>query len=143
MNLRTSNSSSGAGVKLAIASAVVALTLSACGEPVPPNDSVAQRPETTTSRTMPGDRPVTAPAQSVPPAAPTDTTPPATTPSTHSGAPKEAPAAAPTARDTPGQAAASKTLSPAEESRSMPMPGQSDNHFTPSADPRKTDAPKQ
>lgn len=49
-------------LKLALASAVVAFALSGCGEPVPPNDSVAQRPDSP-ARSMPSERPMTAPTQ--------------------------------------------------------------------------------
>lgn len=86
MNFRISNSSSGPSVKLALASAVVALTLAACGEPVPPNDSVAQRPESTASRTAPSERPAMAPAQTIPPA---NSVPPSGTDAGKTDAPKQ------------------------------------------------------
>ena len=73
------------------------------------------------------------PAASAPPAAPDRDSQPATTPPTHAQAPQPEATAAPTARDTPA-AEPTKALTPAEESKSMPKPGQSDNHFTPSID---------
>ena len=73
------------------------------------------------------------PAASAPPAAPDRESPPAATPTTHAQAPQPDATSAPTARDTPA-ADPAKTLTPAEESKSMPKPGQTDNHFTPSTD---------
>jgi hypothetical protein len=75
------------------------------------------------------------PAAGVPPAAPDRESPPAPTPTTHAQAPQ--PEASwtglSTARDTPAQEPA-KELSKGEETYSMPKPGQSDNHFSPSID---------
>jgi hypothetical protein len=73
------------------------------------------------------------PAASVPPAAPDRESPPASTPTTHAQAPQPEATGAPTARDTPA-AEPAKALTPGEESKSMPKPGQTDNHFTPSMD---------
>ena len=68
------------------------------------------------------------------PAAPADRdSPPAATPPTHSAAPQPEATGAPTARDTPA-AQPTKELTAAEESKSMPKPGQTDNHFTTSLD---------
>jgi hypothetical protein len=68
-----------------------------------------------------------------PPAAPDRDSPPAPTPPTHAQAPQPEAAAAPTAGDTPA-AQPQKPLTPGEEAKSMPKPGQTDNHFTPSID---------
>jgi hypothetical protein len=63
---------------------------------------------------------------------------PAPTPSTHAGAPQataesDATTAGPRARDTPANRPTGD-LTAAEESKAMPKPGQTDNHFTPSLD---------
>jgi hypothetical protein len=76
---------------------------------------------------------VSNPAGSVPPAAPDRESPPAPTPTTHAQAPQPASTSAPTARDTPASGPTT-AMTPAEESKSMPKPGQTDNHFTPSID---------
>ena len=73
------------------------------------------------------------PAGNVPAASTDRDTPPNATPSTHAGAPQPDAAAGPTARDSPASEP-TKTLTPSEESNSMPKPGQTDNHFTPSID---------
>lgn len=106
-------------------------TLAACGQkdenPIKTTPPVSG---TTTGTTTPS-------VQATAPAAPTDReSAPAPTPSTHAGAPQPADtstAAAPTARDTPAQRPEG-TLTPAEESKSMPKPGQTDNHFTTATD---------
>ena len=101
----------------------ISFALVACGEK-------SNSPIKTTDDAM---RPGTTPTVSASaPAAPTDLTPPAPTPATHAQSvqPPEA-GAAPTARDTP-EAGPMKTLTKAEESNSMPKPGQTDNHMTPS-----------
>lgn len=81
--------------------------------------------------------PVVTPTSSALPATTDRESPPAATPPTHAEAPQPeanaAPTAATTARDTPASDP-QKTLTPAEESNSMPKPGQTDNHFTPSID---------
>lgn len=102
----------------------VSFALVACGEK-------SNSPIKTTDNAM---RPGTAPTISASaPAAPTDLTPPAPTPATHAQS-VEPPAAgtAPTARDVP-EASPLKTLTPAEESNSMPKSGQSDNHLPPTS----------
>ncbi|HVE48331.1 MAG TPA: hypothetical protein VNG69_01780 [Casimicrobiaceae bacterium] len=102
---------------------VVAASLSACGE-------------RSNSPIKTGTAVPTPATQATAPPAPTDrSTPPAPTPATHAQAPQptEGAANAPTARDTPAAAPAS-ALTPAEESKSMPKPGQTDNHFTTSTD---------
>jgi hypothetical protein len=71
------------------------------------------------------------PAASAPPAAPDRESPPTTTPATHAQAPQPDATSAPTARDTPA-AGPLKEMTPAEESRSMPKPGQVNNYSTPS-----------
>ena len=80
---------------------------------------------------------LTAPAAAAQPAPSDRETPAAATPLTHAQAPQpaqgEAAAAAPTARDTPASGPL-KEMTAAEESKSMPKPGQTDNHFTPSID---------
>ena len=66
------------------------------------------------------------------PAAPADRdSAAAATPSTHAGTAQPAATDASTARDTPAQKPMSD-LTAAEESKSMPKPGQSDNHSSPS-----------
>lgn len=77
--------------------------------------------------------PVVSPTSSAP-AAPSDReSPPAATPPTHAQAPQPETTGAPTARDTPA-AQPQKEMTAAEESKSMPKPGQTDNHFTTSTD---------
>ena len=75
------------------------------------------------------------PAQTAPPmtAAPADTAP--STAVTPMPAPKAA-EGAPTAMDTPNPDPL-KAMSKAEESNSMPMPGQGDSHSSPSRDGKK------
>ena len=74
-----------------------------------------------------------APAAGAPAAASDRESPPAATPLTHAQAPQPEATTAPTARDTPA-AGPLKSMTAAEESNSMPKPGQTDNHFTPSID---------
>ena len=107
----------------------VSFALVACGEK-------SNSPIKTTDNAL---RPGTTPnvSASAPPAQ-TDLTPAAPTPATHAQtaqppASDTSTAPAPTARDTPA-AAPAKEMSASEESRSMPKPGQTDNHFTPSMD---------
>ncbi|HEX4885940.1 MAG TPA: hypothetical protein VFX05_17495, partial [Casimicrobiaceae bacterium] len=73
------------------------------------------------------------------PAAPADRdTPPAATPSTHTGTPDPNAAAAPTARDSAAQRPMDD-LTKAKESSSLPLPGQVNNHSSPATDqPNKT-----
>ena len=77
--------------------------------------------------------PVVTPTSSAPPAPADRESPPAATPTTHAQAPAPDATGAPTARDTPA-AQPQKELTAAEESKSMPKPGQTDNHFTTSTD---------
>jgi hypothetical protein len=110
--------------KTTLLAVAVAAALAACGQQ---NDS----PVRTTS---PASGTTSESVQATAPAAQSDRdTPPRETPSTHAGAPQPEATAAPTARDTPAQKPASD-LTPAEESKAMPKPGQTDNHFTPSID---------
>lgn len=81
-----------------------------------------------------------APSTAAGPAVSDRESPPAATPLTHAQAAQPpqpdaagGPTAAPTARDTPA-AGPLKEMTKAEESSSMPKPGQTDNHFTPSID---------
>ena len=103
----------------------VSFALVACGEK-------SNSPIKTTDDAM---RPGTTPTVSASaPPAPSDQTPPAPTPGTHAQAVQVPEAgAAPTARDTPA-AGPTQTLTKAEEANSMPKPGQTDNHMTPSVD---------
>ena len=112
----------------ALLAVAVAAALAACGQQ---NDSPVR-----TSSPVSGTTNTTIEATA--PAAQSDRdTPPRETPSTHSGAPQPeasataAAASTSTARDTPAQAPAS-ALTAAEESKSMPKPGQTDNHSSPS-----------
>ena len=72
-------------------------------------------------------------AQSVPEAQPDRDSAPAPTPSTHAGAPQPEATNAPNARDTPAHRPTGE-LTQAEEAKTMPKPGQTDNHFTTSLD---------
>jgi hypothetical protein len=113
MNLRTT--------LLAVA---VAAALGACG-------NKSDNPMKTSA---PANGATSPTVQAAAPAAPADRdTPPAGTPATHAGQPQPEAAGAATARDTPASKPTSD-LTPAEESKAMPKPGQTDNHFTPSLD---------
>lgn len=102
---------------------VCSALLMGCGErnnPAPTSSAPSASPPTTV-----GAAPATTDRES----------PPAATPATHNQAP-EPPAStssAPTARDTPASRPTG-SMTAAEESKSMPKPGQTDNHFTPSID---------
>jgi len=110
--------------KAVTVSAVVAaaLLLTAC-------DTRDSRTPNQTGSTVP-------PTQSAPPkmtAAPADTAP--STPVAPMPEPKAA-EGAPTAKDTPNPDPL-KAMSKAEESKSMPIPGQGDSHSSPSRDAKK------
>jgi hypothetical protein len=107
---------------LCISATLLTVALAACGDstnvPTPRTSGVSGSSSAATS------------SNAAPSASADRETPPAATPSTHSGAPQtDTVAAAPTARDTPAQNPAA-ALTPAEEAKSMPKPGQTDNHFT-------------
>jgi hypothetical protein len=107
---------------LCISATLLTVALAACGDsnnvPTPRTSDASGAASAATA------------SNSAPQATPDRDTPPAATPSTHSGAPQtDTVAAAPTARDTPAQNPAAP-LTPAEEAKSMPKPGQTDNHFT-------------
>ena len=110
--------------KPALLAVAIAAALAACGQQ---NDSPVRTTSPVTGTTNSSIQ-ATAPA-----AQPDRDTLPRETPSTHAGAPQQEATNAPTARDTPAQKPASD-LTAAEESKAMPKPGQTDNHFTPSID---------
>ncbi|HVE51173.1 MAG TPA: hypothetical protein VNG69_16350 [Casimicrobiaceae bacterium] len=111
----------------ALAITALAVALTACQKNESPIKTSAPNPGSTSAT-----------AQTSAPAATTDRdSAAAPTPSTHSGAPQPDTAvpaiAATTARDSPTRNPAGE-MTKAEESNSMPKPGQTDNHFTPSID---------
>jgi hypothetical protein len=108
----------------ALSVVAISAALAACG----------QKSESPIRTSSPVGGTTTPSVQATAPAAQPDRdTPPKETPSTHSGAPQPESTAAPTARDSPANRPTSD-LTAAEESKAMPKPGQTDNHFTPSLD---------
>jgi hypothetical protein len=116
-----------------VAITALALGLAACGNDSPSSPS-APAPKTGEAHSS-----TTVANSTSAPAAPADRdTPPAATPSTHTGTPDPNAAAAPTARDTAAQRPMDD-LTKAKEASSLPLPGQVNNHSTPATDqPNKT-----
>jgi hypothetical protein len=99
--------------------AALAIALAGCQQ----NETPVRTSAPTSGASTP-DVQATAPA-----AQPDRDTPPKETPATHAGAPQtDAPATA-TARDTPANRPTGE-LTASEEAKTMPKPGQTNNHFT-------------
>jgi hypothetical protein len=114
-----------------VAVAVLALGLSACGNDDRTNPPAPKTGEAHSSTTVA--------TSTTAPTAPADReSPPAATPSTHTGTPDPNAAPAPTAQDSPAMKPMSDLDKPKETS-SLPLPGQVNNHSTTATDrPNKT-----